>query len=399
MAGEIKIDPLALERMLASIRMLKEGSPGILTAGMDSPPDPPALEAFARAHTAASSLNNTTVDRWEWSGVNPDSIRVTDPAGSIQVNIPALLPEHPNCPRLSVPLHPIDENNAPVTGERQYYAPLLVRRGGTWKTRPDIRNHKITGYVGQPSNVKEIGFDKAESMTLEEVVASHPREDEGGLLLQALTGKNVPVVDVVPVIPFSADQKYKPEFSIKLDVRDLPHPSYAVYIVSQDRLVYRIRLHGDRNTPIEVGIISDQAKKDLNWNPMPKDQIPDELAPIIPSSSGQIKLIVVPIRKPRPSISTLDYLSSRSPDSYARKSYFDPTANRSSGSVSGTYLETGTGGKASGSLYKGDLIVPRDVDAIIYDIRPIALTPNRIERLAPGELAGGLTSIPEPSVN
>lgn len=172
----------------------------------------------------------------------------------------------------------------------------------------------------------------------------------------------------------------------------MPHTEYAVYTVSQDRIVYRLRLHNDPNKPIEVRIVNDQTKKDHNWNPISRDQVSDELAQLVPSSHGQIKLFVIPIRLPRTESSPHAVFRGGDYGATRGLTLFSPT--RSAGSISSVVLQTGSAAKASGSLYTGDLIVPSNVDAIVYNIRPIALTPTRIERLQPGELVQALQTIP-----
>jgi hypothetical protein len=406
MTQPLKFDPAALREALANFRL---GAAS--TAASTNADQSPALESFLHAHELAGTLSNRTISEWKWSGVDTNNISVTDPAGSIEVPVSDLLPNTPNCPRLKVALKPVSDGQI-ITGDKQYYAPLLVRRGGTYKQRQDIQNHKLTGFYGPPvldkagKPVPEVGFgERGAELTLSQIVERYPREDEGGLLLQALTGREVPVIDVVPVIPFSPDKEYDPEFSLKLNVADLPDGRFAFYVITQDRLVYRMKLRiGAQQPPIiDIGLTHDKDKKDYSWNPVSRDSIPDDLAPLIPSSNGQIKLIAVPIKTPRPQIDYTPLISASSLDrgygGETRSMKMDFGGSRSLGSISNTVLTAGSTSTKSGDLYKDDLLFDPTRTALIYDIRPIALTPNRIQSLSDADLIGALGHIPVPSLN
>ena len=246
-----------------------------------------------------------------------------------------------NTPQLAVNLHPQNENGD-ITGTVTYQAPLLMRDVGRWGLS-DLRNHMITQWRGLLE--QHTFFKKKDSYTLREFLDG---------IVEGLND-SVPIVQMVALLPISADRSYKTEFSPEIRFAASAHSHYKVAVIMEGAAsAYSALTRGSRREIKDI----DQHQNHYNWKADFIADLSDIERLMLPSSAGHMVLIAEPVEEVRPQLPDfggghMDFGDQFRGGSYDLKSLSLGGVTRGA-SIGGVSISQGTlTGK--GSLFDGEL--------------------------------------------
>ena len=210
-----------------------------------------------------------------------------------------------NSPRIHVEVRCTSEDGIEQYGitdldmrRTQSFGAILIPNPnpGTWGTRDDLRDRKITGWYGAPQDRPEI-FNS--SGTFEQILQNDPRTDLAGRVppLMSAISPETPVVDLVALVPVSSKGDFKTEVTLStLNSRfENEWPRRMFVICSGDRLVYRRPMSGKELSLVDANSGVNGQNLDKRWDVGGKQGLVDnEIGSAYPCAADEILVLSIP---------------------------------------------------------------------------------------------------------